>query len=335
MNNNTNTINFCEKYTRRQLNALYREIPLKDTTSRTLRKYFCAAANLYGIISAAEMWKLISSMHKTLVTEEEFYAYVKIAVHECESYVILGSDELGLGGKETELSEKEIINVSIAESGIDCYNTIKKMHKDKECNVLDKKTFICYADMNYTENEEETAALREFISARTESEEAADEIFGHIVYLERIVNTDLNGLIKELTEGEKFTLNVGKDEVKKLTDLCVKFHNTLRLPCNNGYSPNEIHEKYKTATPVTAPITLGENMRELIKSGEVDPYELRMQILESKMPNEAVRLSLLKELNEIAPFELPKKKEVKPIRVGRNDPCPCGSGKKYKKCCGR
>ena len=22
-------------------------------------------------------------------------------------------------------------------------------------------------------------------------------------------------------------------------------------------------------------------------------------------------------------------------QVGRNDPCPCGSGKKYKKCCGR
>ena len=25
---------------------------------------------------------------------------------------------------------------------------------------------------------------------------------------------------------------------------------------------------------------------------------------------------------------------VKAVRVGRNDPCPCGSGKKYKKCCG-
>ena len=23
------------------------------------------------------------------------------------------------------------------------------------------------------------------------------------------------------------------------------------------------------------------------------------------------------------------------LKVGRNDPCPCGSGKKYKKCCGR
>ena len=27
-----------------------------------------------------------------------------------------------------------------------------------------------------------------------------------------------------------------------------------------------------------------------------------------------------------------KRKEAK---IGRNDPCPCGSGKKYKQCCGR
>ena len=26
--------------------------------------------------------------------------------------------------------------------------------------------------------------------------------------------------------------------------------------------------------------------------------------------------------------------EAPPVKVGRNDPCPCGSGKKYKKCCG-
>jgi preprotein translocase subunit SecA len=37
---------------------------------------------------------------------------------------------------------------------------------------------------------------------------------------------------------------------------------------------------------------------------------------------------------------LSPKAAAKPIqsshsKVGRNDPCPCGSGKKYKKCCGR
>jgi preprotein translocase subunit SecA len=36
------------------------------------------------------------------------------------------------------------------------------------------------------------------------------------------------------------------------------------------------------------------------------------------------------------PQSTPGKPEpVKVKKVGRNDPCPCGSGKKYKKCCGR
>lgn len=30
----------------------------------------------------------------------------------------------------------------------------------------------------------------------------------------------------------------------------------------------------------------------------------------------------------------PKLPPVRVLKVGRNDPCPCGSGKKYKKCCG-
>ena len=30
-----------------------------------------------------------------------------------------------------------------------------------------------------------------------------------------------------------------------------------------------------------------------------------------------------------------KKQPVRKQKIGRNDPCPCGSGKKYKNCCGR
>ena len=31
----------------------------------------------------------------------------------------------------------------------------------------------------------------------------------------------------------------------------------------------------------------------------------------------------------------PKEASAPASKVGRNDPCPCGSGKKYKKCCGQ
>ncbi|MBQ9199307.1 MAG: SEC-C domain-containing protein [Lachnospiraceae bacterium] len=37
---------------------------------------------------------------------------------------------------------------------------------------------------------------------------------------------------------------------------------------------------------------------------------------------------------ELYKIQKSSKTVVKPPKVGRNDPCPCGSGKKYKKCCG-
>ena len=52
----------------------------------------------------------------------------------------------------------------------------------------------------------------------------------------------------------------------------------------------------------------------------------------------------LEEWNEVLPEELrnniykewrASKIFVAEKKVGPNDPCPCGSGKKYKKCCGR
>jgi preprotein translocase subunit SecA len=36
---------------------------------------------------------------------------------------------------------------------------------------------------------------------------------------------------------------------------------------------------------------------------------------------------------EAPKIELPIKRELP--KVGRNEPCPCGSGKKFKNCCGR
>jgi hypothetical protein len=39
--------------------------------------------------------------------------------------------------------------------------------------------------------------------------------------------------------------------------------------------------------------------------------------------------------DELYKIEKSSRTLVKPPKIGRNDPCPCGSGKKYKKCCGK
>lgn len=35
------------------------------------------------------------------------------------------------------------------------------------------------------------------------------------------------------------------------------------------------------------------------------------------------------------PFDAPNFQNLSTNKVGRNNPCPCGSGKKYKRCCGK
>lgn len=47
--------------------------------------------------------------------------------------------------------------------------------------------------------------------------------------------------------------------------------------------------------------------------------------------------ALLTKEQQTALYKTQKKSTtvVKTDKVGRNDPCPCGSGKKYKKCCGK
>ena len=89
-----------------------------------------------------------------------------------------------------------------------------------------------------------------------------------------------------------------------------------------GRCPDDIA---KAAGPMTAPprIALGPNARKMGYTqeqvqGMVDGlWEERM----SPAPASA-------HVDTVMPY-------IAPPKVGRNDPCPCGSGKKYKNCCGR
>ena len=124
-------IEFPEEYTRRELNARYREIPLKDTTSRLLRKYFNAMANLYGVIPLHKAKEIIFSLSPKLVTEDEFLAFAEIARYECEDYYILGGDELYTDDEASFLHPAECIRTA-------AYKDIERIkHNEQEtCSVF-------------------------------------------------------------------------------------------------------------------------------------------------------------------------------------------------------
>ena len=80
-----------------------------------------------------------------------------------------------------------------------------------------------------------------------------------------------------------------------------------------GWGKKAVREKFlagPTADEVTA------RLSELFSDSNETPPDEFIQEMERVQKNAAMPIQ-------------------KPAKVGRNDPCPCGSGKNFKKCCGR
>ena len=75
---------------------------------------------------------------------------------------------------------------------------------------------------------------------------------------------------------------------------------------------------------------LFDNMLERINKN-VSILLLKSEIRQNIERKEAVKKTVTNDVKEKGAKRVPKKSE----KVGRNDLCPCGSGKKYKNCCGK
>ena len=322
-------IELPEEYTRRELNARYREIPLKDTTSRLLRKYFNAMANLYGIIPLHKAKEIIFSLSPKLVTEEEFLSFAEIARHECEDYYILGDDELYSDVRHTKPLDREIISAVLMAESIDCVIEIKRNQQGKPYYVPDRNHLLEYVDPCYCENTPEMRKLRAFLKGNCDmSDEREAVVFEELLRGARLAATQAD--VFEYLDNLGVRLKSQRD-VERFTALYNAFHNTTRMPCNRGYTPDEMMRVMPPKEGFKS-LSLGPNIKKYLQTGEMDIEDFRKQILTMDLPSEAMRFDLLKQLADIKPSASQPEKQKK---VGRNDPCPCGSGKKYKRCCGK
>ena len=323
-------IELPEEYTRRELNARYREIPLKDTTSRLLRKYFNAMANLYGIIPLHKAKEIIFSLSPKLVTEEEFLAFAEIARHECEDYYIMGDDEIYSDVGRTKPLDREIISAVLIAESIDCVIEIKRNQQGKPYYVPDRNHLLEYVDPCYCEDTPEMRKLRAFLKGNCDmSDEREAVVFEELLRGARLAAIQLADVFEYL-DNLGVRLKSQRD-VESFTALYNAFHNTTRMPCNRGYTPDEMMRVMPPKEGFKS-LSLGPNIKKYLQTGEMDIEDFRKQILTMDLPSEAMRFDLLKQLADTKPSASQPEKQKK---VGRNDPCPCGSGKKYKRCCGK
>jgi hypothetical protein len=148
--------------------------------------------------------------------------------------------------------------------------------------------------------------------------------------LSEYLQDDNNGEFARVAAAHSISL-VGKREGDSQKECIQILSSQLTKYRENDTSLNAFLISYLTDLEASESIELireafAHDRVDLIVMGDFEDVEIEMGLKE-KRTTERPRLS---------PFS-PRMDEVLPPmnKIGRNEPCPCGSGKKYKKCCGR
>ena len=93
---------------------------------------------------------------------------------------------------------------------------------------------------------------------------------------------------------------------------------------NNFLDDKKIARLGTAKNPAVVTVQTEKRLKEVVSQFEERGWKYTVE-LEPDKPEDITQLNLL--LN-------PPQPKIAEKKIGRNDPCPCGSSKKYKKCCG-
>lgn len=240
-----------------------------------VKDYIIALTNLYGIVHKDKVVEIYNAQNED-----------KTSVKEVEKYLGLEELEKSFVYEEDDYFVHETIAV------FDEFDLVLNQKGDKPYYIPQKEELLKYADMDYFERTKEYEALVSFVSKNFTNEDVqrADEICEDIE-LDCRSEIHIQAIFDNL---ERMKIQF-KDEkqLKELTQLIMNISNNVRIWTNNGYTPNELFNKYEKP-----------NLKPLPDK----PFDFNdTNVFDFKTGN----------------------------KVGRNDQCPCGSEKKYKKCCGK
>ena len=163
----------------------------------------------------------------------------------------------------------------------------------------------------------------------------------------------------ELNNEQKLAYPFGKEMLKKGEDLDVViewtrgFFQAIKLHPDYWIFTRNIIQKSKfsteiditTCTAIILGIAEPSSIPELFKPEQFDIDENKSLDITARLlvmlPRTVDCMMKYAQAIKDGTISLPKYKVVKPteplsiVKIGRNDPCSCGSGKKFKKCCGK
>lgn len=297
-------------------------IGLSGNTLDLLRSYFNAFANLYGIMPLYRALRIIQKQNPELsLTENAFLSFIGQVERERHFYIIAGEEDIydDVSEKTPPLKREIIAEHLYAVDAFESYEELKAEQEGKPFYIPERAELLKYQDNLYVEETKESLALGAFLRDKLKLKRA-DDVLSDLRLTARIDGNDPQDVIRTVEHLAGRGCLGSIEKINELFQYYFDMLNNTRLASNRGFTPNEMQERLGGPSQS---IRFGPNISRSLQTGEIDIGELRRGIFGSELPV-PWKASMLNDLERI--------ERTKP---GRNDPCPCGSGKKYKKCCGR
>lgn len=234
-----------------------------------LTQYIIALSNLYGMVHKDKVVEIYNIQNEDQISLSDIEKLIANPPKELEEAFIL-------------IHKDYFVMETIIEN--DEFDLMLRKKGDKPYYVPEKEELLKYVDDGYFEKSKQYNDLLSYLKKNffkpgdERAEWLAEDIQGMCQF-----GVDMQTIFDSFNN-MKISFN-DMDQANNVLQLVMNLSNNIRIWENNGYTPQEIFEKFEKP-----------NLRPL--------------------PDK--------------PFEFGA---VKKEKVGRNDPCPCGSGKKYKKCC--
>lgn len=213
----------------------------------------------------------------------------------------------------------------------------------------DRETFIQYADADYREETPAVFRFKEHLlkNYRKQIEEQCDVVFEtpemvldnvlwNIRYFmsrndaETCFDMDADFVQPSMEALDEIGVPIHKmnlDELNTILPYIMMIKNEERCWLNHGYSPEYIGMRTVKSSGKPTIVPGSSHARKMLEEGQADIEKMGFSL---DLDGDAKDIPYAIMPNGMSGQVITGTKKIYP-----NDPCPCGSGKKYKKCCGK
>ena len=287
-----------DSLTQEEIEKLYAQIPLSREEIDLIHLYMDAAANLYGLISLDELYGLYNSQKKKVDAPSFLITAFVIDQGEDNDFAVIDSvGNLQVTPEEAMKNCEIVSDYLFVEDPEKDIRELRRAQKGKPLKILPKAEFLKFADSTYFPETPQRSAMIQYLRKLSASLPTSAAEYCDCIQNLIVIDAPLQDILSILKE-DGLTSNKNWD-LEEFAALYQNLNNHTHKHANRGNTPDEL---------------FAQSARGL---------QLRQRLAPSE--------------DQLSFFEEPPQKPKLTIAgaPSRNGPCPCGSGRKYKNCCGK